>query len=341
MREIIKRNGKKELFNGEKIEKAVMRASIDTGLSKEDAIEIGRKVLYNIETKELSNINILTVEGVQDEVEKTLMELGYYKIAKAYILYRNERTAKRNKPWEMNDLQKDILNNKYLQPGETFDEWLKRVSNGDEDLEKIIRQKKFLFAGRILANRGLHNKGIKVTYSNCYVVKPATDSIEGIYEAAYKLARTFSMGGGCGLSLGKLRPKNATVHNAAKTTSGAVSFMDLFNMTTSIIGQNGRRGALMLSMPINHPDIEEFIDIKTDLNKITKANISVMITDEFMRAVENNEVFKCTFTVEEYNETIEKEVDARKLFMRLCENNWNMAEPKFGQYIRNNILNTL
>ena len=73
----------------------------------------------------------------------------------------------------------------------------------------------------------------------------------------------------------------------------------------------------MLSMNVNHPDIEEFIDIKKDLDKITKANISVMITDEFMRAVENNEEFECKFIVE----------DARKLFMKLCENNWNMAEP--------------
>lgn len=99
-------------------------------------------------------------------------------------------------------------------------------------------------------------------------------------------------------------------------------------MTTSIIGQNGRRGALMLSMNVNHPDIEEFIDIKKDLDKITKANISVMITDEFMRAVENNEEFECKFIVEEYNQTISKVVDAKKLFMKLCENNWNMAEPK-------------
>lgn len=83
----------------------------------------------------------------------------------------------------------------------------------------------------------------------------------------------------------------------------------------------------MISMPIDHPDIEEFIDIKTDLTKITKANISVMITDEFMRAVDSNEMFTCKFTVNEYNEIITKTVDARKLFMKLCENNWNMAEP--------------
>lgn len=83
----------------------------------------------------------------------------------------------------------------------------------------------------------------------------------------------------------------------------------------------------MISMPIDHPDIEEFIDIKTDLNRITKANISVMITDEFMEAVDKKEMFRCKFTIEEYNETITKTVDARKLFMRLCENNHDFAEP--------------
>lgn len=194
MKNIIKRNGKKEEFKSEKIVKAVYRAAIDTGLDQDKAYELGHSVSCLIENK-VRDIHILTVEDIQDEVEKALMEVDSFKVAKAYILYRNERAEKRNKPWDMNELQKNILTHKYLQPGETFDQWLKRVSNGDEELEKLMRQRKFLFAGRILANRGLHNKGIKATYSNCYVVTPPEDSIEGIYEAAYKLARTFSYGG--------------------------------------------------------------------------------------------------------------------------------------------------
>lgn len=326
MRNIVKRNGKKEIFDGGKIVTAVMRAAMDKGIERSESQKLGEEVLDDI-MKKVENINVLTVEDIQDEVEKSLMELSQYQVAKAYIIYRNERAVKRNQPWEMNELQKNILSGKYLQPGETFDQWMKRISSGDEELEKLIRQKKFIFAGRILANRGLQHRGTKVTFSNCYVVKPPTDSIEGIYEAAYKLARTFSYGGGIGVNIGKLRPKDSIVHNAAKSTSGAVSFMELFNMTTSIIGQNGRRGALMISMPIDHPDIEEFIDVKKDLDKITKANISVMITDEFMRAVENKDQFMCTFKVEEYDQVITKIVDAEKLFRKLCENNWNMAEP--------------
>ena len=189
---IIKRNGNIESLNCKKIEKAVMRAAIDTGLSKNEGILIGQEVVEDIKAKLNDNI---TVEEIQDLVEESLMKIDRYRVAKAYILYRNKRTELRNKPWNMSELQKSILANKYLQPGETFDQWLERVSGGDKELEKLMRQKKFLFAGRILANRGLSAKGIKVTYSNCYVVTPPSDSIEGIYEAAYKLARTFSYGG--------------------------------------------------------------------------------------------------------------------------------------------------
>ena len=231
------------------------------------------------------------------------------------------------RPWNMNDLQYSIFKEKYCYNNETFDQFIERVSNGNKKIAELIRNKKFIFAGRILANRGLYKDGIKTTYSNCYVIPQPEDSIEGIYEAAYNLAKTFSYGGGSGVDISKLRPMNSKVNNAAKTTSGAISFMDLFNMTTDIIGQKGRRGALMISMDVNHPDIEEFIDIKTDLNKITKANISVRINDEFMKAVKNKEMFKCTFTIEPTGETIVKYVNAHELFMKLCKNNYDFAEP--------------
>lgn len=132
---------------------------------------------------------------------------------------------------------------------------------------------------------------------------------------------------GCGIDISKLAPNGARINNAAKETSGSVSFMNLYSMVTQIIGQNGRRGALMISMDCSHPDIEQFIDIKKDLNKVTKANISVKITDKFMTAVKNKEKWKLLFTREETNEVIEKEIDADYLFTKLCKNNWEMAEP--------------
>lgn len=137
-----------------------------------------------------------------------------------------------------NKLGQDIWHKKYQYDNETFDDWLDRVSGGNEAVKRLIIEKKFLFGGRILANRNI--PGNK-TYSNCYVITPPEDNLESIFDVAKKLARTFSYGGGCGIDIGKLCPKDAKVNNTAKKSSGAVSFMDLYNLTTGLIGQNGRR----------------------------------------------------------------------------------------------------
>ena len=226
-----------------------------------------------------------------------------------------------------NQLSYDIWEKKYRQNDETFDEWLYRITGGNEEYIRIILEKLFLPAGRILSNRGLYKHGIKVTYSNCYVQEPPTDSIESIFDCAKEIARTFSYGGGVGIDISKLAPRGAKVNNTAKETSGAVSFMDLYSMVTGLIGQNGRRGALMISLDCHHPDLEEFIDIKTDLNKVTKANISVRITDDFMQAVMDDEDFELSFIREETGEEIKKIVRAKDIFHKICKNNWDFAEP--------------
>jgi ribonucleoside-diphosphate reductase alpha chain len=233
------------------------------------------------------------------------------------------------KEWlgEDNTLGIDIWEKKYKFDGESFVEWLGRVSGGDQKVRDMIWNKEFIFAGRILSNRGLQKVGKKITYSNCYVITPPEDSIEAIFETAKKLARTFSYGGGCGVDISKLRPRGAEVNNSAKHTTGSVSFMELYNLTTEIIGQKGRRGALMLSIDVTHPDVEDFIKVKSDLNKIQKANISVKINNEFMMAVENNEMFKTEFIVGDTGEIITKNIDAKLLFRELARQNWNFAEP--------------
>ena len=226
-----------------------------------------------------------------------------------------------------NQLGIDIWTKKYQQNNETFDEWLDRVSGGNNVIRDLIVKKKFLFGGRILSNRGLEKQGRKITLSNCYVITPPEDNIESIFECATKLARTYSYGGGCGVDLSKLSPRGAKINNSAKQTTGAVSFMDLYNLTTDLIGQNGRRGAMMISLSCDHPDLEEFIGIKSDLNRINKANISIRITDEFMRAVTSKSKYTLSFTREETGEVIEKEVDAYEIFKKICEMNWDYAEP--------------
>ena len=228
------------------------------------------------------------------------------------------------KDWGLSQLGEDIWKNKYQYEGESFDEWLDRVSGGDKELRKLIEDKKFLFGGRILSNRGLDKKGKKITLSNCYVLT-TDDSIEDIYQTCSDLARTFSYGGGVGVDISKLRPKGMRVNNASKYTTGACSFMDTFSQVTETIGQNGRRGALMLSIDCTHPELIDFINIKTDLDKVTKANISVRITDDFMMAVENDEDWLLHF--EREGESIKRRVKAKEVFNLLCENNWDYAEP--------------
>ena len=228
---------------------------------------------------------------------------------------------------EENQLGTDIWTKKYCNEGESFDEWVGRISGGNEEIARYIREKKFLFGGRILSNRGLDKEGRKVTYSNCYVVDPPEDNIESIFDCAKKLARTYSYGGGCGVDISKLSPRGARINNAAKETSGSVSFMELYSLVTALIGQNGRRGALMISIDCSHPDVEEFIDLKTDLEKVTKANISVRIHEDFMEAVKKNEDYLLHYTRQATGQVIEKQVNARDLFRKIAETNWDYAEP--------------
>lgn len=240
-----------------------------------------------------------------------------------------------------NQIGVDIWERKYRYDHENLEQWFDRVSGGDKDVRQLIKDKKFLFAGRILANRGLYKDGRKVTYSNCYVIPPPEDSLESIFDCAKSLARTFSYGGGCGIDISKLSPRGAHINNAAKETSGAVSFMDLYSLTTELIGQNGRRGALMISISCDHPDIEEFITIKSDLNKITKANLSIRVTDKFMQAVDYDTTYTLSYVREETGEKIERKIRARELFDKFCYMNWDYAEPAFLFWDRINSYNLL
>ena len=134
---------------------------------------------------------------------------------------------------EDNVLGQDIFTKKYQHNGETFDEWLDRVSNGNEKIKQLIIEKKFIFGGRILSNRGVNDS--KTSLSNCYVLASPEDTIESIFDRASKMARTYSMGGGVGIDLSKLRPNGSKVSNAAKKSTGPVSFMDVYSQVTGTI----------------------------------------------------------------------------------------------------------
>jgi len=182
-----------------------------------------------------------------------------------------------------NELSINIWNKKYRYNSENFNEWLDRVSNHNEKIKKLILEKKFLFGGRTLANRGT-NKG---SYSNCYSCGYVPDSLDGILDVAKQIGMTFKSQGGQGLSLSKIRPKNSLIHGQFKS-DGIVPFMEIFNTVTESVSQGGsRKGALLMSLDINHPEAETFMTIKSDLKRITKANLSLEIDDEFMKCLDN------------------------------------------------------
>ena len=225
-----------------------------------------------------------------------------------------------------NTLGMDIWKRKYQFEDEDLDSWFNRVSGGDEDVKRLIMEKKFLFGGRILANRGTQNNR-KISLNNCYVLAKPEDNIESLYDTAKYMARTFSYSGGVGISLDNIAPRGAKVNNSAKSSSGVVSFCDLYNTTGSIIGSEGRRAALMLSLSSEHPDIEEFIDAKTDINELTKCNMSVTASDEYMNAVvSDSSSYKTSFD-RDTGEHIEKYIYPSKVFDKLAYNNWQTGEP--------------
>ena len=150
--------------------------------------------------------------------------------------------------------------------------------------------------------------------------------MESIFDSAKMLARISSYGGGSGIAIDNLRPKGAPVNNSALTSTGAVSFLNIFDVTGSTIGQNGRRAAIMVGLRCDHPDIEEFLKIKQNNEKLSSMNISIKFTDEFMKAVEDNKNFTLHFDSPETGK-IEKVINARDFFMEFCETQMEYGEP--------------
>ena len=320
---IVKREGNIVPFNKNKIVSAVSKATLEVEHYTDS--DYANEVADIVES-EVIDSDFASVEDVQDRVESLLM-VNKPKVAKAYIIYRKNRELLRDKPWVMTDLQRSIWDNKYQHKKETFKNWIERASGGNPRIAKRIRNKEFLFGGRILANRGLRSEGLKVTYSNCYVLPAPRDTLESIFNTARDMARTYSYGGGVGIRINNLRPRDSNVHNNAKTTSGAVSFMPIYSLTTQTIGQHGRRGAGMISLRVSSPDIEEFVDVKTYEGALEGANISIEIDNAFMIAVKEKKEYLLHFTVEDTGQVIERLIDAYALYEKIIKNNLDWAEP--------------
>ena len=173
----------------------------------------------------------------------------------------------------------------------------------------------------------LGNKEMIASLSNCVVVPSVEDSYGGICHTDEQLVQLFKRRCGVGVDISGLRPKNSVVSNAAGTTTGAVSFMERYSNTTREVAQNGRRGALMLTMDVAHPDIEDFISIKQDLKKVTGANISVRISDEFMQAVDKNTDYTLRWPIDKPDPKYSRTINARELWNKIIASAHNTAEP--------------
>lgn len=235
-------------------------------------------------------------------------------------------------PWYETPLSKAIMAKKYFHEGEDFQGFIDRVVGiFSKELQPKIREAlmhgEFFPAGRSLYGAGSKGR-FKASMSNCYILGAIPeDSIESIYDINAKMARIFSYGGGCGVNISTLRPKDARVNNAARTSSGAVSFLELFNTTGNVIGIHGRRAAEMVGLNCEHPDIEEFLKIKQTNHKLEFMNISILFTKPFMDAVKKKEKFKLHFTVKETGEIIEREIDAAKFFHEFALTQWDWGDP--------------
>jgi len=316
---VVKRNGTKEPFDLNKIAIAMHKAYLGVGieLSVEECLKQAQKI-----TKGYPKDQEVNIEKIQDDVELFLMESKQYEAAKAYIKYRERQRNERDHPWADNDDRQNLILSKYLMKGETKKDFIKRIAFGKSALEKVFRKKEAIFGGRNLYAIGREGN---ITGSNCYVTEDPQDNLESIYRVDYQIARTYSYGGGQGMNLSKIRPKGAKVNNSSNTTPGVMVFAEKYSHTTLNTQQDQRRGALMLVMNIDHPDIIDFITTKLDLNKINGANISIALTDDFMNAVENNS--KWTMKFETPYELIEKTVGARDLLGLIGYAAHTMGDP--------------
>ena len=202
--------------------------------------------------------------------------------------------------------------------GQNYDERFKVYRDAIDKFARIVPQ------GSPMAAIG--NKYQLMSASNCVVVESPEDSIEGIFTTALDLAQLMKRRCGVGLDISSLRPDGTNVNNAARTTSGAWSFADLYSYVTRMIGQSGRRGALMVTIDVHHPDVMKFITMKHDKTKVTGANISVRLSNEFLKAVETDSLYEQRWPCEG-EPKIKKMVSAREVWNEIIESATTTAEP--------------
>jgi len=346
---IKKRNGMMEPFDRVKISNAIYRAAVAVGgKDRTRADELSKQVEHVVEKK--FGEKIPSVEEVQDIVETVLIDQGHGKTAKAYIIYRQKHKEVRdartailgkdtNLKISLNSLE--ILKGRYLLKDpkgniiETPEELFKRVAENialadgrygekSEEAEKIfykeMTSRKFMPCSPTLMNAGAPLQQL----SACFVL-PVGDSIKEIFDAVKATAIIHQTGGGTGFNFSKLRPKKDIVISTKGIASGPLSFIRVFDTTTDVINQGGkRRGANMGILRIDHPDIMDFIVAKEKTNVLNNFNISVALTDKFMKAVREGGEYDLISP--RINKPIKK-LNAKKVFDLIVLMAWKNGEP--------------
>lgn len=247
---------------------------------------------------------------------------------------------------EDNAIGLDLMIKKYRRNCENFDQWLDRVSGGDEELRQLIFEKKLLLGGRTMANRGVETHA---SYFNCYSYGFVDDDFGAIMQCAKDIGMTFKAQGGQGLSLSKLRPKGAPV-GKDYASDGIIPFMKLFNEVTAATSQGGaRKGALLMSLDAWHKEAKDFITLKSQEGVVEKANLSLEIDDEFMEKVLgcmeheakgsmwgpalNSKIVKRDYS----GHKVEYLVTPKDVFDALVDMSWDWADPGvlFTERLRN------
>ena len=341
---VIKRDGRIAKYNSDKIVSAVMKTMNAVG-------EVDEALAGNIADVVTDTINgsrEVSVEEIQDKVEDNLIKSASSKVAKAYILYRAERAQVRgfkqaigiedSLKFGVNALS--LLEKRYLKKvdgkKETPSQMFRRVARAIASTEKtygnnpdywsktfynLMVNRYFLPSTPVLANAGT-TEGLCLFACFGFEIE---DSMEDILQVAKDSGMVQKSGGGVGLYLSKLRPKNDFVRSTSGVASGPVSFMKIFDVISEVTKQGGiRRGGNLGLLSVSHPDIEEYIHCKTDEHVLNNFNISVAITDEFMRAIKSGSEF---MLVNPKTGKAVKKVDARGLFRVIAEAAWRNGEP--------------
>lgn len=340
------------------IEKALEANNVDIKISK----GLVDNVCKRVEEKE---IEIISIEEIQDIVERIIMEAELYDVAKSYILYRERHKNLRNAKKFILGIKKDeiklpfnateVLKKRYLLKDkdgnvtETPQEMFRRVAwsisfaekkynnnqeGWGEKFYQIMSEGKFLPNSPTLMNAGTDLQQLAA----CFVL-PIEDSISGIFDAVKYAAIIHKTGGGTGFSFSRLRPVNDVVRTTGGIASGPVSFMRVFDVATDVIKQGGkRRGANMGVLRIDHPNITDFIMSKEREGKLTNFNISVAITDEFMEKVRKKEAF---YLRNPRNGEKVKKMDANGLYKLIVTKAWETGDPGIIFIDRINRLHTM